>query len=43
MFRTEAVSLDGFAPVLAQFDDNVRWNGFLCPSRSDGWIWTEGA
>lgn len=32
MFRTEVVSLDGFAPVLAQFDDSFRWNGFLCPS-----------
>lgn len=30
------VSLDGFAPVLAQWDTTRRWNGWLCPS-IDAW------
>ena len=30
------ISLDGFAPVLGQYDDTVRWNGWLCP-RMDAW------
>lgn len=25
------VSLDGLAPVMAQWDPTVRWNGWLCP------------
>ena len=30
--RAGWVSLDGFVPVLGQWDPNRRWNGWLCPS-----------
>lgn len=34
MKKTGKITLDGFVTVDGVWDDEVRWNGFLCPSMS---------